>query len=90
MGHIRGVSGTDDFAVFHHYQAVRQIKHVMQIMADQENANSFSFQLFDKLAHLRGFLWAQGCCGFIHNQDARIEVNGTSDGNRLALATGEF
>ncbi len=42
MINIGGAGGSDHLAVFHHADAVGQIKHVMQVMADQENPYTFS------------------------------------------------
>ena len=58
MSYVSCAGGAHNFAVFHHHNSVSEIKHVVKIMADEENANAFGFELFDELAHLGGFLWA--------------------------------
>jgi hypothetical protein len=48
--------GAEDAAVLHHANPVGQIEHVMDIMADQEDADAVGLERPHQLADLRGLL----------------------------------
>ena len=58
----------------------------MDVVADQEDADAILLELLDELAHLRRLLRPERCGRLVHDQDARIEVDGPRDRHRLALA----
>ena len=90
MSDVRCARRADHLAVLHDAETIGQIEYVMQIMADQENADAFGLKLLDKLAHLGGFLRSQRRRRLIHDQDAGIEVDSAGDGDRLPLTAGEL
>src|SRR5580698_9542406 len=56
LGDVFGARGADDLAVFHDRDAVGEIEHVVNVVADEENADALGLELFDEFADLRGFL----------------------------------
>jgi hypothetical protein len=53
---MRDTRRADDAAVLHHTNPIREIKSVMNIVADKENADTFGFELLDERADPRRFL----------------------------------
>ena len=45
MGDILGRDGADQLAVLHNMQTIRQIKHIMKIVTDQQNTEPVTFKL---------------------------------------------
>ena len=41
LGHVLGARCADDSTIFHHREAIGEVEHVLDIMADQENADAF-------------------------------------------------
>ena len=81
MVDVRYSRRPDNLSVFHHAKPVGEIENVMQVMADQEDADAFGLELLDEFAHLRRFLRAKRCRGFVHDQDAGVEMDRTCNGN---------
>src|SRR5690348_15362213 len=52
LGNIPGPGRADDLAVLHHTDAVGEVEHIVDVVADQEYADPFGFELPDQLAHL--------------------------------------
>jgi hypothetical protein len=69
--------------------AVCEVEDVVDVVADQEDADAVLLQLFDELADLRRFLRAKRGRRLVHDQDAGIEEDGARNRHRLALAAGQ-
>ena len=54
-----GARGAHDAAVLHHRHAVGEVEHVVDVVADEEDADAFGLELLDELAHLCGLLRAR-------------------------------
>jgi len=59
----------------------------MDIMADEEDAMPSLFQRESEIADLLGLSGAKRRRRFVHDQDARIKMDGAGDRNRLTLAS---
>ena len=68
---------------------VGEIEHVVDVVADQEDADAFGLELLDQLADLRGFLRPERRRRLVHDQDAGVEMDRARDRHRLALAAGQ-
>ena len=79
----------DNLAVFHHKDPVGKIEDIVNIVADEEDADALPFQLLDEIAHLRRLLRPECRRWLIHDQDTGIEQNSTGNGDGLPLATGQ-
>ena len=73
-------------AVLHDADAVGEIEDIMDVVADQEDADAVGLELLDQFADLRGFLRPERRRRLVHDQDAGVEVDGARDRHRLALA----
>src|SRR5215217_4095045 len=89
LGHFAGTCLAHHLAVLHHHDPVCEIEDVVDIVADEEDADAVSLELLDQLAHLRGFLWPERGGRLVHDQDAGIEQNRARDGHGLPLAARE-
>ena len=76
----------DDLAVLHHSDAIGEVEHVVDIVADQEDADAVGLQLLDQLADLRRLLRPERGRRLVHDEDARIEMDRARDRHRLPLA----
>ncbi|ENN88049.1 hypothetical protein RHSP_51373 [Rhizobium freirei PRF 81] len=89
LGDVFGAGVADDLAVLHDRDAVGEVEDVVDVVADEEDADAFLLQLLDQLADLRRFLRAERRRRLVHDKDAGVEEDGAGDCHRLALATGE-
>ena len=80
---------TDQAAVLHHRQAVGEIEDVVDVVADQDDADPLARQFADQRADLAGLLRSERRRRLVHDQDPGVEVDGAGDGHRLALAAGK-
>ena len=53
LGHVLDPARSDDLAVLHHRDPVGEVEHVMDVVADEENADALRLELLDELADLR-------------------------------------
>ena len=53
LGHILDPAAADDLAVLHHGHAVGEVEHVVDVVADEEDADALGLELLDELADLR-------------------------------------
>ena len=83
------VDDADDPAVVHDRDAVREVEDVVDVVADEEDADALALQLADEVTHLRGLGRPKGGGGLVHDEDARVEVDRPGDGHGLALPAGE-
>ena len=83
------VDRADHARRLHHGDAVGQIEDVVNVVADQEDADAFLLELLDEVAHLGGLGGTERGGRLVHDQDAGVEVDRAGDGHRLALAAGE-
>ena len=67
--HVVLVHDAHDLAVVHHRDAVREVEHVVDVVADEEDADAFLLQLPDEIAHLHGLGRTECRRGLIHDQD---------------------
>ena len=81
--------GVDEPAVVHDADPVRQVEHVVDVVADQEDADALGLELADQVADLGRLGRAERSGRLVHDQDPGVEVDGPRDGHRLALAAGE-
>ena len=79
--------GADELALEHHADAVGEVEHVVDVVADQEDPDPLRLQLRDEVAHLAGLGRSERRRGLVHDQDLGVEVDGPGDGHRLALPT---
>src|SRR5690606_27331778 len=86
LGHFGGLGGTDHLTVLHHANAVCKIEHVVDVMADQEDADAVLLELQNQVSDLRRFLRTERCRRLIHHQDASIEQDRPGNGHGLPLA----
>src|SRR4029079_2959937 len=82
---VRLVDGVHDLAVVHDADAVREVVDVVDVVADQEDADALVLELADEVADLRGLGRPERGSRLVHDQDLRVEVDGTGDGHGLAL-----
>jgi hypothetical protein len=54
LGHVLDAAGADDLTVLHDRHAVGEIKHLVDVVADEEDAEALGLELLDELADLRG------------------------------------
>src|SRR4029453_8763108 len=73
----------------HHADPVGQVVHVVDVVADQEDPEPFLPQLPDEISDLLGLGRPERGGRLVHDQDARVEVDGPRDRDRLTLPTGE-
>ena len=83
------VDRVDDLAVVHDAHAVCQVVDVVDVVADQEDADPLALQLPDEVPDLGGLGRPEGRGGLIHDQDLRVEIHRAGDRHGLALAAGE-
>ena len=81
---------THDLTVLHHADAVGQIEDIVDVVADEEDADALGLELLDQFADLRGFLRPERRRRFVHDQDAGVEMDGARNRHRLALAAGQL
>ena len=72
---VRGRAAADDAAVLHHRQPVGEVEHVVDVVADQEDADALVRQFADQRADLARLLGAEGRGRLVHDQDAGVEVD---------------
>src|SRR4249920_471332 len=85
-GDVGLVHGAHQLALEHHADPVRQVVHVVDIVADQEDAEALLAKPPDQVAHLPGLRRPQGGRRLVHDQDPCVEVDGPCDGNGLTLS----
>src|SRR5260370_21228960 len=85
LGDIRRSPDADDLAVLHYRDAIGEIEDVVNVVADEEDADPLGLQLLDELADLRGLLRAERRGRLVHDEDARVEMDRARDRHRLAL-----
>ena len=81
--------GAHDPAVVHDADPVRQVEDVVDVVADQEDADALALQLADQVPDLRRLGRPERRGRLVHDQDPGVEVDGTCDGDGLALPAGE-
>ncbi len=80
------VNRADELALQHHGDAIGEIGHVVDVMADQEDADALGLELHDQVANLLGLGRPERGRRLIHDEDLGVEVHGPGDRHRLALA----
>ena len=83
------VDGVHDPAVVHDADPVGQVEDVVDVVADEEDADALVLELADEVADLGRLGRPEGRRRLVHDQDPGVEVDGPGDGHRLALAAGE-
>ena len=73
VGDVRLVDGVDDPAVVHDADPVGQVEDVVDIVADQEDADTLRLELADKVANLRRLRRAKGSRRLVHDQDLALK-----------------
>ena len=79
----------DDAPVVHHADPVRQVEDVVDVVADQEDADAIALELADQVPDLGRFGRTERCRRLVHDQDPGVEVDRPRDGHGLALAAGQ-
>ena len=79
----------DDLAIFHHSHAVRKVEHIVDVVADKEDADALGLELLDELADLGRLGGPKRRRRLIHDQDTGVKMDRSRDGDRLALAARE-
>src|SRR3984893_6254104 len=87
LGDIADTGGADQPTILHYIDAVGEVEDVMDVMADEEDADAFLFQRESEIADLLGLSGAKRRRRFVHDQYARIKMDGAGDRNRLTLAS---
>jgi hypothetical protein len=64
--------GAEDAAVLHHANPVGQIEHVMDVVADQEDADAVGLERPHQLADLRGLLRPERRRRLVHDRDPDV------------------
>ena len=85
LGDILHTCRADDASIFHDRHAIRQFKDVMNVMADQEDADALLFEFESQIRNLLRFLRAERRGRLVHDQNIRVEVNSARNRNGLAL-----
>ena len=88
-GDGRLVDGVDDPAVVHDADPIGQVEDVVDVVADEEDADALVLELADEVADLGGLGRAEGGGGLVHDQDPGVEMDRPGDGHGLSLAAGE-
>ena len=88
-GDVVLVDRVHDPAVVHHADPVGQVEDVVDVVADQEDADALVLELPDEVADLRGLGRSERRGRFVHDQDPGVEVDRAGDGHGLALAAGQ-
>ena len=88
-GDIGLADRVDDLPVVHDADPIRQVEHVVDVVADEEDADALFLELPDEVANLCRLGRAEGGRRLVHDQDPRVEVDRASDGNGLALTAGQ-
>ena len=83
------VDRVHDPAVVHDADPVGQVEDVVDVVADEEDADALGLELPDEVAHLGGLGRAERGRGLVHDQDPGVEVDRAGDGDGLALAAGQ-
>ena len=78
-----------DPAVVHDADPVGQVEDVVDVVADQEDADALVLQLADEVADLGGLRRAEGRGRLVHDHDPGVEVDGPRDRDGLALTSGQ-
>ena len=81
-----GLTMSDDAAVIHDADPVGQVEHVVDVVADQEDADAVRLQLADEVVDLRRLGRAERRRRLVHDQDPGVEIDRPRDRDRLALA----
>ena len=89
LGDVRHARRADDAPVLHHANPIRQIKDVVNVVADQEDADAVGLELSDEFADLRRLLRSERRRRLVHDQNAGVEQDRARDRHRLALAAGQ-
>ena len=69
LGDVGDARRADDASVLHHANPIGQIEDVMNVMADQENADAVGLELADEFADLRRLLRSERRRRFVHDQN---------------------
>src|SRR5690606_29752381 len=86
-GDVVAVDGAHLAALQHDADPVRQVEDVVDVVADQDDPDPVLFELADQVTDLFGLRRSQGGSGLVHYEDAGVEMDGTGDGDRLALTS---
>src|SRR3546814_7096909 len=76
-------------AVLHHTHPVREVEDVMQVVADEEDADTLLLQMVNQLGNHGGLLRPERRGRLVHDEDFGVEQDGAGDGDRLALTARE-
>ena len=68
---------------------VGEVEDVVDVVADEEDADALGLELLDQLADLGGLGRPERGGRLVHDQDARVEMDRARDRDRLALAARE-
>jgi hypothetical protein len=69
-------------AVEHDADPVRKVEDVVDVVADQEDADAFRLELLDQVADLGSLGGPEGGSGLVHDQDPGVEM----DARPMAIA----
>ena len=83
------LDGVHDPAVVHDADPVGQVEDVVDVVADEEDADALVLELADQVADLRRLGRAERGRRLVHDQDAGVEVDRARDGHGLALPAGQ-
>ena len=81
--------GAHELALEHDADAVRQVEDVVDVVADEEDADALALELEDEFTDLRCLRRAERRGRLVHDEDLGVEVDGAGDGDRLALPAGQ-
>ena len=70
LRHVRNLGGSHNTSVLHNADAVGEIEHVMDVVADEEDADTVGLELFDEFADLRRFLGSERRSRLVHDGSA--------------------
>ena len=73
----------DELPVAEHAPAVSDAEDLVELVRDEEDRLAFGFQPLDEGIEFVDFLVRQGGGGFIHDDHARVDGQGTGDGDKV-------
>src|SRR3546814_4726834 len=73
LGRLGGVAGADQAAVLHHTHPVREVEDVMQVVADEEDADTLLLQMVNQLGNHGGLLRPERRGRLVHDEDFGVE-----------------
>ncbi len=88
--HVRDHPVSHELPVAENGVAVGDAKDFVELVADEQDRLALRLQRFDQFIKLLDFLVRQGCRGFVHNDDARVNRQGASNGDKVFVGDAQI